>query len=148
MIWFFVVIGAAAVFAIAAVAVGREGFRLGHQPEAVIFDLDEAVAYVADRLPQDAQARLTYPEVRALVLAELEHLRAKGVLGLEGEDPLLAKVAPNGELPVVIADDDAVAVVMGEAEAEGMDVTDQDVFLVVATLHNHLADIGAVGPQA
>jgi hypothetical protein len=148
VIWFFVVLGAVAVFAIAAAAVGTEAFRLGHQPPPTIFDLDEAVTYVADHLPEEAQARLTYPEVRILVLAELEHLRDKGILGLAGEDPLLARRAGNGERPVVVADDDAVAVVLGEAEAEGLDVTDHDVFLVVSTLHEHLAEIGAIGPPA
>jgi hypothetical protein len=146
VIWLFVVLGAVAVFVIAAATVGREAFRLGHQPPPTIFDLDEAVAYVADHLPEDAQARLTYLEVRILVLAELEHLRAKGILGLAGEEPPLAKGTPNGELPVVVADDDAVAVVLGEAEAEGLDVIDHDVFLVVSALHDHLTDIGAVGP--
>jgi hypothetical protein len=154
VIWFFVVVGAIAVFAIAAAAVGTEAFRLGHQPRQTIFDLDEAVAYVADHLPEDAQARLTYPEVRVLVLAELEHLREQGILGLAGEDALLARGDANGDAngdgdgSVVVVDDDAVAVVLGEAEAQGLDVTDHDVFLVVSTLHQHLAAIGAVGPPA
>ena len=42
----------------------------------------------------------------------------------------------------------AVAVLLGEASAEGLDVTDQDVFLVVESLHSYLAEIGAVGPKA
>jgi hypothetical protein len=168
MIWVFVVVAAVAVFAIAAATVGREAFRLGHQPPPTIFDLDEAVHYVADDLPEDSQARLTYDEVRLLVLAEVEHLRAQGVLGLLGEEPDLARPhrrseereapempgppgapgAPgtgNGR-PVVVADDDAVAVVLGRAEAEGIEVSDDDVFLVVSSLHRYLAEIGAVGP--
>ncbi|MGH9214094.1 MAG: hypothetical protein ACRD2C_26005 [Acidimicrobiales bacterium] len=151
MVWLFVVIGAIAVFAIAAATVGTEAFRLGHRPPPTIFDLDEAVAYVADHLPDDTQGRLSYAEVRVLVLAELEHLRGQGILGLAGEDPLLAERpggAGNGERPVVVADDDAVAVVLGHAEDEGLEVDDHDVFLVVSALHAHLADIGAVGPPA
>jgi hypothetical protein len=49
---------------------------------------------------------------------------------------------------VVLADDDAVAVVLGRAEEAGLDVTDEDVFRVVAALHAYLAEIGAVGPAA
>lgn len=141
MIWIFLVLAAVAVFAIAAATVGREAFRLGHQPPATIFDLDEAVHHVADDLPEDAQARLTYDEVRELVLAELDHLRDKGVFGYPGEEP-----KPIDD--VVVSDDDAVAVLLGEASAEGLDVTDQDVFLVVESLHGYLAEIGAVGPRA
>jgi hypothetical protein len=155
MIWIFVVVGAVAVFAVAAVTVGREAFRLGHQPRPTIFDLDEAVAYVADDLSDEAQALLSYDEVRRLVFAELEHLRDQGIIALPGEEPERGRMlvepaaAGNGESDsVVVADDDAVAVVLGRAETEGIDVTDEDVFAVVASLHRYLAAIGAVGPSA
>jgi hypothetical protein len=137
VIWIFVVLTAAAVFAVAAATVGREAFRLGHQPPATIFDLDEAVNYVADDIPGDAQARLTYDEVRELVLAELDHLRDKGVFAYPGEEPDVADT-------VVVNEDDAVAVMLDE----DLDVTDDDVVLVVDALHRYLADIGAIGPKA
>ena len=130
---------AAAVFAVAAATVGREAFRLGHQPPATIFDLEEAVHFVADDLPEDAQARLTYDEVRELVLAELDHLNDEGVFAYPGEEP---SVTPDGD--VVINEDDAAALML----AEGLDVLDDDVVLVVDGLHRYLADIGAIGPKA
>ncbi|HKY68507.1 MAG TPA: hypothetical protein VJM49_19130 [Acidimicrobiales bacterium] len=145
MVWVFAVLAAVLVFAIAAATVGREAFRLGHQPPATIFDLDEAVAHVADELPFTAQARLTYDDVRTLILAELEHLERTGVLAEPGREIAL----PGGDTPdVVLADDEAVAVVLGVAEDEGLDVTDEDVALVIDGLHDYLADIGAVGPRA
>jgi hypothetical protein len=143
VVWIFAVAAALLVFAIAAVTVGREAFRLGHQPPPTIFDLDEAIEVVAEGLPDDAQARLTYDEVRQLIRSELDHLRDKGLFALPGEE-----IAANGQRDVVVADDEAVAVVLGAAEAAGLDVTDGDVFLVITLLHEHLADIGAVGPQA
>jgi hypothetical protein len=143
VIWIFAVVAALIVFAIAATTVGREAFRLGHQPPPTIFDLDEAVEIVADGLPAEAQARLTYDEVRHLILAELDHLRSKGLFALPGEE-----VRVDGQRDVVVADDEAVAVVLGAAEEAGLDVTDGDVYLVITGLHAHLAEIGAVGPQA
>ena len=137
MIWLFFVLAALIVFAVAAATVGREAFRLGHEPPATIFDLDEAVDYVADDIPDDAQARLTYDEVRELVLAELDHLRDEGIFGYPGEEP-------RPEDDVVVSEDDAVAVLL----AEGLDVVDEDVVLVVESLHNYLAEIGAIGPKA
>ena len=86
MVWLFAVLAAIAVFAIAAVTVGREAFRLGHQPPPTIFDLDEAVGHVADDLPPEAQARLTYDEVRTLIRAEIEHLEDEGVLAAPGQE--------------------------------------------------------------
>lgn len=130
---------AAAVFAVAAATVGREAFRLGHQPPATIFDLDEAVHYVADDLPEDAQARLTYDEVRELVLAELDHLNDEGVFAYPGEEPAI-----TADEDVVINEDDAAALML----AEGLDVLDDDVVLVVDSLHRYLAEIGAIGPKA
>lgn len=145
MVWLFAVVAAVLVFAIAAATVGREAFRLGHQPPPTIFDLDEAVAQVADALPFEAQARLSYDDVRALITTALDHLRDSGVLAAPGRDIAL----PGGDTPaVVLADDEAVAVVLGRAEAAQLDVTDDDVYRVIAALHGYLADIGAVGPPA
>jgi hypothetical protein len=137
VIWIFVVLTAAAVFAVAAASVGREAFRLGHQPPATIFDVDEAVHYVADDIPEDAQGRLTYDEVRELVLAELDHLSDEGVFAYPGHEPA-------GGDDVVINEDDALALMM----AEDLDVLDDDVVLVVDSLHRYLAEIGAIGPKA
>ena len=145
MVWIFAVIAALLVFAIAAGTVGREAFRLGHQPPATIFDLDEAVAHVADELPFEAQARLSFDEVRVLLAAELDHLEHTGVLAGPGGDVVL----PDGDTPdVVLADDESVAIVLGRAEEAGLDVTDEDVHRVITGLHRYLASIGAVGPPA
>ncbi len=145
MIWIFVVVGALAVFAIAAAFVGSEAFRLGHETPAAILDLDEAVAEVGDRIPEATQARLTYPEVRQLLLATLHHLRSKGLTALPGEDlaPAVTRVDE-----VVVADDDAVAVVLGAVDREGLEVSDEDAFEVIRALLAYLDSIGALGPRA
>ena len=145
VVWLFAVLAALLVFAIAAATVGREAFRLGHQPPPTIFDLDEAVAQVADALPFEVQARLSYDEVRELILSELDHLESRGVLAAPGDEVALQ----DGDTPdVVVADDDAVAVVLGRAEELEMDVTDEDVYQVISALLGYLAEIGAVGPPA
>jgi hypothetical protein len=140
----FVVLAAVLVFAIAAAFVGSEAFRLGHEAPAAIFDLDEAVSEVGDALPPDVQARLTYDEVRQLILATLDHLRAKGVGALPGED----LPAPPADRDVVVDDGDAVAVALAAVERAGLEVADEDAFVVVSGLLGHLARIGALGPPA
>lgn len=142
MVWIFLVVGVLLVFAIAAAFVGSEAFRLGHETPAAIFDIDEAVDAVADDLSPDAQSRLTYDEVHQLILATLDHLRSKGVSALPGQE-----ITPPGD-DVVIADDDALAVVLGAVEAQGLDVTDADAAMVIQALLRHLDHIGALGPQA
>lgn len=142
MIWVFAVVGAALIFAIAAAFVGTEAFRLGHTPTTTVFDLDEAVEYVADDLSDETAAGLTYDEVRELIRFSLEHLRAKGISAMPGEELALDTAGP----PVVVADDDAVAVVLGRADEHGLEVTDSAVLEVLDLLLAHLMEIGAVGP--
>ena len=144
MEWAFLVLGVVAVLAIAAAFVGTETFRLGHETPAAIFDLDEAVAEVADGLPEASQARLTHAEVRTLIVATLGHLRSKGLTALPGEE--LDQSADRA--PVVVADDDALAVVLGAVEAQGLDVADEDAVEVIGALLAHLGRIGALGPPA
>jgi hypothetical protein len=139
--WIVVVLGALIVFAIAAAFVGSEAFRLGHETRSAIFDVDEAVREVGDALPEDAQARLTYDEVRQLILATLRHLESKGLAALPGED-----VHTPDE--VVVAEDDAVAVVLGAVDREGLEVSDGDAYQVIHALLAHLDRIGALGPPA
>ena len=127
---------------------------------------------MADALPPDAQGRLTYDDVRELVGAELDHLRRKGLLGLPGEEPGPVEAARrrrraatarpatasgngdggDGRRGRTARRGDRRRRLGGQRPARGrgpgLDVTDDDVFLVIDALHAYLADIGAVGPQA
>ena len=144
MAWIFLIIGAVLVFAIAAAFVGSEAFRLGHETPSAIFDMDEALQEVGDALPGDVQARLTYEEVRRLILATLGHLERKGLAAKPGED--VRVIGERDE--VVIAEDDAVAVVLGAVDTEGLEVADDDAYEVIRALLAHLRRIGALGPPA
>lgn len=141
MILVFVVVGALLVFAIAAAFVGSEAFRLGHTPTTTVFDLDEAVLHVAEDLSVESAMGLTMDEVRDLIRFSLEHLRSRGLSAMPGEELDLVERAP-----VVLADDEAVAVVLGRADEVGMEVTDVAVYEVLGLLLDHLVRIGAVGP--
>ncbi|MFZ6005460.1 MAG: hypothetical protein ACOYXM_16175 [Actinomycetota bacterium] len=143
MAWVFLAIGVLLVFAIAAAFVGSEAFRLGHEAPAAIFDLDEAVYFVAEDLSPDAQARVTYDDVRRLVLAALDHLRSKGLGALPGEDVLRGL-----DRDVVVADDEVLAVALGAVDATALEVDDDDAAEVVRALLRHLDQIGAFGPRA
>ena len=141
MVIVFVVVGALLVFAIAAAFVGSETFRLGHTPTTTVFDLDEAVHHVAENLSVESAMGLTMDEVRDLIQFSLQHLRSRGLSAMPGEELDLVERAP-----VVVADDEAVAVVLGRADEVGMEVTDVAVLEVLDLLLDHLVQIGAVGP--
>ena len=145
MAWVFIVLAVVVVLAIAVAFVGSEAFRLGHETSAAIFDLDEAVEAVAEGLPEAAQARLTYDDVREVIRATLGHLRAAGLSALPGED---VRRGPD-QAEVIVRDDEMLAVVLGAVEAGGASVVDDaDASLVIDGLLRHLDEIGALGPQA
>jgi hypothetical protein len=123
---------------IAVVAIGRETFTLGHQPRQAHYDLNEAVQFVADRLPEAVTARITYEDVRSLLRWHLEYLRDRDV-------PARRDLAAGGTGPAVVEDDEGVAFVLGRADADGLDVTDEEVAAVLELELGYLDAIGANG---
>ena len=71
----FAVLAAAVVFVIAAVLVGRETSRLAASPPRPVFDMDEAVVWIADRLPESVTGQLSHGDVRRILQWSIDHLR-------------------------------------------------------------------------
>lgn len=130
----------ALVMAVAAGAIGREARRLDARPPRAVFDLDEAVSWVADHLPEDVTAQLSFEEVRQILDLSLDHLRALGLAGSTTGDPV------EGE--VVVDEADAVAAVLDKALQSGPDVSAHQVQAVIAAQLAYLQAISAVGPPA
>ncbi len=116
---------------------GREAFTLGAQPKQAHFDLEEAVTFVADRLPDEVTARLSFDDVRSLLRWHLEYLRVRGV-------PVRRDQATEGD-PVVVEDDEGIAYVLGRADEDGLDVTDVEVAHVLDAEVAYFEAIGAIG---
>jgi hypothetical protein len=139
MVVLVVVLAAIAVVVIALVAVGREAFTLGAQPKQAHFDLEEAVNFVADRLPDEITAVLTFDDVRSILRWHLEYLRDRGV-------PVRRDQNAGG--PVVVEDDEGIAWVLGRADEAGLEVTDEEVATVLEVELEYFKAIGAIGGQA
>jgi hypothetical protein len=136
----FVVIAVLVVVAIGLVAVGAVTGRLSAQPKRSVFDVEEAVDYIADRLPGEVTAQLSYDDVATIVGWHLDYLENKGVAGESDHD---LEDLPEG--PSVTDDDEGVAYVIGRANERGMEVDDVHVFLVLDIELQYLRAIGAVG---
>ncbi len=127
------VITALVVFAIAAGAVGREAHLLDAVPARPVFDPDEATTWIAENLPPQTTATLTYDEVGGIVNATLDLLRSRAsVVRTSGE-------VPDAGEDAVIDEDTAVAHAGGNLPAE-------HVRPVVQAVFRYLEVIGAVGP--
>ncbi|NBP50927.1 MAG: hypothetical protein EBU70_07060 [Actinobacteria bacterium] len=140
----FVAASAAATFAIAAVAVGREARRLDAVAPRAVYDPDEAASFVADRLPPSTQSRLTPAELDSLLRL---HLRWMHDHGLQPRDVVDRRQDIVDR--VVAAEEVLVAHLLGGAAAAGVEVLDDvDVLHVVRAHLAYFEAIGAVGPSA
>lgn len=140
----FAVVAALATFVIAAAAVGREAHRLDSVAPRAVYLLDEAVDFVADRIPPESQARLTPEEVQQLLVIHMRWLHAKGLQ----PDRVVDRPQDIDE-PVVVTEDTLIAYLLGEAEREGIELLDDvDAVSVVDAHLQYFEAIGAVGPEA
>ena len=142
--WLFLVGAVVLTFAIAAGAIGREAHRLDAVAPRAVYLLDEAVDFVADRLPPESQARLTPAEVDELLRAHLRWLHAQG---LQPDKAVDARQSIDQQ--VVVNELTLVAYLLGEAERLGVDLIDDvDAVNVVNAHLAYFEAIGAVGPEA
>jgi len=140
----FAVVAALVVFAIAAAVVGREAHRLDAVAPRAVYQLDEAVDFVCDRLPEESQARLTPEEVQQLLVFHMRWLHEQG---LQPDD--VVDTPQSIDEPVVITEDALTAWLLGQAEESGLELLDDvDAVNVVEAHLEYFEAIGAVGPQA
>ena len=128
------------VLVVAAVVVGREARRLDAVPPKQVFDLDEAVSWVAERLPFEVSAVLSHGDVRRIIDWNLEYFRTKGASS-NGSGPRV-------EGPVVVGGAETVAYVLSRANAIGEEYTATQVHAVLDAQMGYLEAIGAIGPEA
>lgn len=140
MIWLFVALSGVICFVVAAVAVGSVTANQSIKARPVVYDLNRAVDFVADALSPDASAQLSYDDVRQLLLWHLDYLQTKGVASYRTD----ADVNPS---LVVVTDDEPLAFLLGRADDEDFDVTDEHIVEVLAAEQEYYRTIGAFGPQ-
>lgn len=145
MIWVFVVVAALVSFVIAAVSIGGVTARLASRSRRTVYDLEQAVEFVADHLPAGVTAEVSYDDVRAVLDWHLQFLEARGVASHRtADDP--------GSALIVVDDAEPLAAVLGRVEAAeegepGHGLTDEHVVAILAAEEGYYDSIGAVGPE-
>ncbi|MCP3856013.1 MAG: hypothetical protein GY745_20175 [Actinomycetia bacterium] len=91
---------AAVVVAIALVAVGRVVGETTSQPAHTVFDSAEALSFVAEALPDDVTAELSYDEVTRLMRLHLEYVQMHHLAPEDPDDPAANLVVMGEEDPV------------------------------------------------
>ena len=93
MIWLIVAVGAILVVAIAFVSVGAAVGRLEKETAPAVYRLADAVEYVADHLPDEVTARISYDDVRTVLGWHLDWFASVGLATSHGQelgDPAVA----------------------------------------------------------
>lgn len=140
----YLVIAAVVVFVMAAVVVGREAHRLDAVAPRSVYIPEEALEFVAEYLPAESQARLTPDELEMLLRFHMRWLHAKGL-----QPSNVIDRRQDISSPVVISEDNLTAYLIGEAEANGVEILDDVDAVNVVTAHlAYFEAIGAVGPIA
>ena len=83
----FAVVGAVVVVVVGLVAVGGAVGRLRIEPPRNVFEHDEALEFVAQALPAELTAELSYEEVQRIMRLHLDYLHAEGVARSGGDLP-------------------------------------------------------------
>jgi len=136
--WIFAVVAGLVIVAIALVAVGKVTAELATAPRVSVFDMDEAVEFIADRLSLDAAGQLSYDDVRTILDLHIDYLEERGVATERRLDEL-----PH--TPAVTDDDGSVGYVIGRLAGTDAEITDEQVVEVLDLQLEYLGAIGAIG---
>ena len=135
----FLLIGTSMVVVIALVSVGRVVARMAGQSRPAVYELPDAVEWIADRLPNEVTARISYSDVARVLQWHLDWFAEAGLSSRYGEEI-------GGESAV----DDAVgvedlaidAVVARSLASRGPEAV--DVVCVLDLQMKYLEEIGAI----
>jgi len=136
MQWVLVAVAMLVVLVIGFVAIGREAGMQATRARSAVFDLEEAVAIIADSLPEDVAGRLTHDDVRWILRADVDRFEEAT---LDADD---ASAATD-----IVDQDATVAAILAQADASGRNLSDGDVVAVLDGRLAYLQAIGAIGPE-
>lgn len=131
------VVAVVLVAAIAFYAVGREVVLLEARVQPAVFELEEAIEFIAERLPDPVTARVSLDDVRWVLITDADVL-----------EEATADAVAQGDDAEVLDEDGAVGRVLERATDERPDLADEDVVAILDARLAYLEAIGAVGTEA
>lgn len=140
MVWLFVLGSVLIAFVVAAVAVGSVTAQQAGKSRPAVYDLNVAVDHVADRLPAEITAVISFDDVRQVLLWHLAFLEEKGVASYATDADVSSSL-------VVVTDDEPIAYILGRADDAELDVTDDQVVAILTAQEDYYRRIGAFGPE-
>ena len=138
--WVFFLVAAVLVLGIAFVAVGQAVGRMAGERPPAVYDLPDAVDWIADRLPDEVTARLSYEEVRQILTWHLDWFDELGVASRYGQELAGEDIDEAG---IIAAQEAAVDAVVARSLMEN-GPEPVDIVCVLDLQMKYLVAIGAV----
>ncbi len=138
MLWIFLVVGFLAVFAIAAITIGRETHRLDAVTPVPTVDINDAVEWISEELPDDVSAQMSYEDVRDILMWHVDEMQSMGVISSGGA----------GGDAIVVDEHWSVDAIAHRGLAEGRVFAEGHIKAVLDAELKYFDAIGAVGPRA
>ena len=127
------------VLALAAFVLLREQRRWIVDPRPAVFDVEDAVAWVSQRLPDAVMAQLSYDDVRDIIELQVEYFSRKGS-STNGS-------SPKSPAAVVVGGSETVQFILEQTATRVDPYTPEQVYSVVEAQLAYLRQIGAVGER-
>lgn len=148
MIWVFVAAGVLLVVVIGLLAVGGAVRRTEGELVPAVFEVHDAVDWIAERLPEEAAAQLTLADVAMVLAWWLEYIDSVGLASAHGQElgaDAGGAVADDAAADDAAAVDHVVARALDVPEEQGGPLDPVAVVVALDLLGVYLREIGAIG---
>jgi len=134
------------VIALAWFSIVLVSARLRQTPTQTMLDLEKAVEYVAENLPEEITMRVTHDEVRLLLRWQITYFRKKGVASY-GDIDIEAEMAALRNNVIVTHEDDLVDELIRRSEHSKLDIEVVDIVCITDLANKYMKEIGAIGDE-
>ncbi len=146
----FVVLAIIAIVFVVAIAFGTVGAtvaKLSNEPKPTILKITDSTEWIADNLPAEVSASISYDDVEQILRWHLEYFDHVGLASEYGQELGGAKIGAVDDLPVVASTDESVDYVVEKSLEAGEPMTALEVVVVLDLQWKFWHEIGAIGPE-
>ena len=144
--WVYIAIASIIVIALAWFSIVLVSARLRQTPTQTMLDLEKAVEYVAENLPEEITMRVTHDEVRLLLRWQITYFRKKGIASY-GDIDIEAEMAALRNNVIVTHEDDLVDELIRRSEHSKLDIEVVDIVCITDLVNKYMKEIGAIGDE-
>mgnify|MGYP001602273172 FL=1 len=144
--WVYIAIASIIVIALAWFSIVLVSARLRQTPTQTMLDLEKAVEYVAENLPEEITMRVTHDEVRLLLRWQITYFRKKGIASY-GDIDIEAEMAALRNNVIVTHEDDLVDELIRRSEHSKLDIEVVDIVCITDLVNKYIKEIGAIGDE-